>query len=731
MVELPRPVAHLRRRRRSVLGAAALAWCALAAGAVLPSSCANTGVTFDTSSSSSSAGGGATGGSGGAGGASTSTTSSSGATGGAGGAGGGPTPGTVRVLTNHNDNAHTGANLAETKLTTSNVDVDHFGRLFARPVDDQIYAQPLYVPNVVVPGKGQHNVVYVATMNDSLYAFDADDPAQNTPLWQVSFLDPAHGVVPVSHADVGGACGDYEDISGNIGILSTPVIDEASKTIYVVAKTKDNGGNQAYRLHALDITTGVERAGSPVAISASAPGTGGGSKGGTITFDPVSANQRCALTLANGLVYIAFASYCDTGPYHGWVLAYDAATLAQKAVYNDTPNGEEGGIWMSGQGPSADDDGNVYLISGNGDFDGNMPGGKNFGLSFLKLSPTLSVLDWFTPYNFAALNAGDLDLGSSGALLVPGTNLVVGGGKNGFVYVLDKANLGHWNAQSDAQIVQSFQATTAHVHGSVITWNIPGSQQIYVWGEDGYLESYRLQNGKFQPVGQSVMPAPDGMPGGMLSLSGNGVTPGTGIVWATHPLSGNANQAVRPGILQAFDASDVTHLLWDTQQNPARDDFGDFAKFCPPTVADGKVFLATFSGQLVVYGHGDFSGPCYNGVLDPGEAYVDCGGACGPCVEKQTTCAAPQAMSVGDTYTCDLAATRTITSVGLSVGCNDAETGSFTLTFDQPPAMTVNAACNTSFMVNDVASRHVTLGMVSGGGADTHISVQGLTVTHY
>jgi hypothetical protein len=635
------------------------------------------------------------------------------------------------VLTNHNDNAHTGANLAETALTTSSVDVDHFGMIFARSVDDQIYAQPLILPHVAIPGKGEHDVVYVATMSDSVYAFDADDPAANAPLWQVSFLDAASGVTPVYHADVGQACGAYNDISGNIGILSTPVIDPAAGTIYVVAKTKENQTAQVYRLHALDVATGAERPGSPVVISAAVPGTGDGSQGGVVAFNPVTANQRPALTLANGTVYVAFASYCDTPPYHGWVLAYDAQTLAQKAAYNDTPNGGEGGIWMSGQGVSVDDAGDLYLVSGNGTFDGNTAGGVDHGSSFMKLSPDLTLLDWFAPYNFDALNAADLDLGCSGALLVPGTNLSVNGAKDGNLYVLDRSDLGQWNGVDNSQIVQTISVTTAHVHGAPIVWPLPAGPLIYVWGEYGYLESYLLGGGQFAQVGQSLFPVPPGMPGAMLSLSANGTTAGSAIVWASHPLTGDANQAVRPGILQAFDADDLTKVLWDTQQNAGRDDFGNFAKFSPPTVANGKVYLATFSNVLAVYGLSTFTGPCYDGVQDDGEVGVDCGGACAPCIPRVFNCPIGGAMAVGDSFTCDLGSTRTIVGIGLSVGCNDGETGTFSFTFDQPPGTEFAVACDTSLMVDMAPSRHVVMTMLSGGGMDQNISVQYLTVTHY
>lgn len=700
----------------------------IACGSGKGETASSTGASSSTTSSTATGTGGSSSSASSSGASSSSTSSSS--TSGSGGTGGGA-PAAVSVLTNHNDNAHTGANTAETKLTAAGVDLDHFGMIFTRPVDDQIYAQPLILPAVTIPGKGTHDVVYVATVNDSVYAFDADDPAQSEPLWHASFIDPANGVTPVDHTDVGQACGDYEDISGNIGIIGTPVIDPATGTLYVVAKTKENGKAQVYRLHAIDVTTGAERAGSPVVLTATVPGTGDASQGGVLAFDPTTANQRAALTLANGTVYIAFSSYCDTGPYHGWVLAYDAQTLAQKAAYNDTPNGGEGGIWMSGQGVSVDESGNLYLVSGNGTFDGNMAGGVDYGSAVLKLSPSLALLDWFVPFNFAALNAADLDLGCSGALLVPGTNLSVNGGKDGNLYVLDRAGLGHWNSADNSQIVQTIHATDAHVHGAPIVWPLPAGPVMYVWGEDGYLQSYLLSGGKFASLGQSAKPVPTGMPGAMLSLSANGTVAGSAIVWASHPLVGDANQAVRPGVLEAFDAGDLTKVLWDSQQNGGRDGFGNFAKFCPPTVANGKVYMATFSNQLAVYGLSDFSGACYDGVQDPGETDVDCGGACAPCNPRVFTCLIGGSMAVGNTFTCDLGSTHTISTIGLSVGCNDGETGTFSFTFDLPPGIASAAAsCNASVMVGGTASRHVTVSMLTGGGGDQNISVQSLTITH-
>jgi hypothetical protein len=512
----------------------------------------------------------------------------------------------TNVTTHHNDSARTGAVLTETVLNTTNVNVSQFGKLFERAVDDEIYVQPLYVAGVNIPGIGVRNVVYVATNNDSVYAFDADTPSASAPLWRVNFTNPAAGIVPVSHNDVGQMCGTYNDFAGNIGIVATPALDPAAQTIYVVAKTKENG-NFVQRLHALDIRTGAERPNSPVVIQASVTGTGDGRDAqGNIAFNARTQNQRAGLLLDRGNVYIAFASHCDQGPYHGWVLGYDASSLQQTLVYNATPDGGLGGIWHSGGGIAADPDGFLYVITGNGSFNADS-GGRNYGTSFVKLNPLAlpRVADWFTPYNWSFLNGADEDL-MQNPLLVPGTNLVVGGGKEGVMYVLNRTNMGHLRSNDNNQIVQSFQASSAgRMNGSPVYWS--GSQYgpaIYLWAAGDPLKVFRLVSGRFQTPAsaQSTVLAPGGMPGGMLSLSANGTSTGTGIVWAALSRGGDANQSVQPGIVRAYDAGNVTRELWNSQQNATRDSLGNFSKFSPPTVANGKVYVASLSNKLVVYG---------------------------------------------------------------------------------------------------------------------------------
>jgi hypothetical protein len=511
--------------------------------------------------------------------------------------------GRPNVITQHNDNSRTGANLAETVLNTSTVNVNQFGKLFSRAVDGEIYAQPLYVSGVTI-GQTVHNVVYVATMNNSLYAFDADAASASAPLWQDNFGPP----VPV--ADVG----ELQDIDLVVGITSTPVIDTASSTLYCVAKTKE-GGSYVQRLHAVDISSGQERSGSPVIIDGSVPGTGDGSVALKVPFNPLRELNRPALLLSNGYVYIAFGSHGDQRPYHGWVFAYDATTLQQAGVFNDTPDGWGGGIWSSGQGLVEDGSGFVYFMTGNGTFNMNA-GGQSCSSCFVKVTaPFTGLVDWFAPYNQNDLNVNNFDLNSSGPLLLPRTNFIIGGGKEGKLYVLDRANMGHFQAGSNSQIVQELQITYGdHLHGSPIYWESPvHGPLVYVWYEETYLEAFKIVNGVFEnntdpntgllsPATQSTMRVPPGMPGGVLSLSANGSAAGSGIVWATTPYSGNAQPQTVAGIFRAFDASDLSVELWNSKQNAARDDSGDFAKFTPPTVANGKVYVATFSNQLLVYG---------------------------------------------------------------------------------------------------------------------------------
>jgi hypothetical protein len=408
------------------------------------------------------------------------------------------------------------------------------------------------------------------------------------------------------------------------------VIDLDSGTIYVVAFRKLASMQYEHRLYALDIRTGAEK--DNVKVEGTVNGTSPDNVGGVITFNSRKQLQRVSLLLQGGVVYLAFAGYADTDPYHGWIFGYDAATLDRRYIFNTTPdvdppgqsqpdaNDGEGGIWMSGQGIATDDQGDLYMVIGNGNFNANLAGGRNYGNGILRIRPypitsTLTVQTWFTPYNYVTLNSQDQDLGVSGALVMPGTNLVVAGSKEGKMYVVNRSSMGGLGSGNDNQIVQTFLATGAlgnHIHGSIVYWNSPGGQRIYMWGEKDRVRTFLFNTGtgKFGTTATSTGSTllPNGMPGGILSLSANNGTAGSGILWATHPI-GDANNATKPGVLRAYNAEDLTVELWNSTLNSARDNVGNFAKFNPPMVANGRVYIGNFStstsantDQLVVYG---------------------------------------------------------------------------------------------------------------------------------
>ena len=505
-----------------------------------------------------------------------------------------PTPSQIQVTTSRYNNSRTGANLNESALNRSNVNVSTFGKLFSYPVNGQIYAQPLYLPNVTIAG-AIHNTVYVSTMNDIVYAFDADHniPPSGGQLWSVDLTREVPGSTSVPITDIVGS--NPAGIQGNLGIEGTPVIDPSSLTMYLVARTKENG-TYVQRLHALDVISGNEKFGGPVQIVATVNGTGEESSGGKLAFDPKMEMQRPALTLTNGSIVIAWGSHEDQDPWHGWIMYYDAHTLRQTAVFVTTPNGKQGAIWQSGRGPAVDADGYVYVASGNGDWNGV----DAFGDSILKLSPTGILQDYFTPADQQTLDGEDGDFGASGPILIPGTNLIIQGDKEGIFYLLNATNMGK-DQNGNVGAVQLLDACPYRIMSGPVYWDWSGTGMLYHWGEGDSLKAFRF-NG--QTFGTSpTMTGVEGAngEGAILTLSANGATTGTGIVWANMPLSDPGKQIV-PGILRAFDASNITSELWNSQQNPARDDIGNFAKFNPPVVANGKVYVPTFSNQLVVFG---------------------------------------------------------------------------------------------------------------------------------
>src|SRR5438132_7153283 len=496
----------------------------------------------------------------------------------------------------HNDNARTGQNVKEIILTPQNVNTANFGKLFSVLIDGAGYAQPLYMPNVPVPVLGTHNVVYVATEHDSVYAFDADH--SGLPLWQENFIDPANGITTLSTADV--SC---ISLRPEIGITGTPVIDPANGTLYVVARTKENG-TFVQRLHALDVGTGAEKFGGPVLIQATVNGTGAGSLNGKVSFNPQSENQRPALLLQNGLVYIALASLCDVDPYHGWVVAYDAQNLNQMAVWTATANGTEGGIWASGAGPAGDGS-SVLFATGNGSF--NVASG-NYGSSVVKLGPaitgTFAVSDYFTPFNYASLNAGDVDLGGGRVLLLDQPfgspqHLLFLCGKEGRIYVIDRDNMGHFDTTTD-HVLQSIPGANPGAWNSPASWN----RTLYLGGASEQNIADRVKAYSIDPVSGMLSTPPSSQtsvtflyPAPTPSISANGTS--NGIMWVLQESTylNNTGQAV----LLAFDATNLANLLYSSNQNATRDAAGLSVKFSVPTVVNGKVYVAG-RNQLTVFG---------------------------------------------------------------------------------------------------------------------------------
>jgi hypothetical protein len=513
------------------------------------------------------------------------------------GAGIGPLAG---VLTQRYDNSRTGENAQEVFLKPANVNSSQFGKLFSLPVDGQVYAQPLYMENVSIPAQGVRNVVFVATEHDSVYAFDADG-LSTTPLWHVSFVNPSAGVTTVPSQDVGS-----NDLSPEIGITSTPVIDPGSGTLYVTAKTKELQDpsctsncayNYFHRLHALDITTGAEKLGGPVVISASVPGTGYDSVNGTITFGALRHLQRPSLLLLNGIVYIGFGSHGDVDPYHGWLMAYSATTLQQIAVFNVTPNGEEGAIWQGGGGISADAAGNLYIVTANGTFDATT-GGIDYGDSVLKLqmqSGQFQVQDYFTPANEASLASADNDFGSGPALILPDQpgpypHLLATAGKDERLFILNRDSLGHQQA-GDAGAVQVIQNFAGQLFAGGTYWN----GNLYIQAMDDFLQQFPLENGMAQSPTLAALQT--GFPNVVPSVSANGIS--NAILWA---VQSDAYSTGGPAVLHAFDATNVANELYNSSQAPnLRDQAGPAVKFVVPTVANGKVYVGT-DGEVDVYG---------------------------------------------------------------------------------------------------------------------------------
>jgi hypothetical protein len=518
------------------------------------------------------------------------------------------------VITQHNDVGRSGQNLNETILTPANVGPTTFGKLFSYSVDGQMYAQPLYVPNVSIQGQGTHNVIYVETQNDSLYAFDADGLSP-TALFQVSFINPAAGITAVPCKTDGNTditCGVYPIY----GINSTPVIDLTTNTMYLVTRT-DNNGTYYQTLHAIDITSGKEKLGGPVNISGSVAGTGAGSKKGVVAWDPLRDVQRAGLLELNGIIYIGWA-----GAAHGWIMGYNAISLKRTAIFNTTPNAQLGGVWAAGNGLVADAAGNIYAAVGDATFDANT-GGSDYGDSLLQLNGDLQVLSYFTPNNESCRALNDLDLGSAGPMLLPNNELLIAG-KGGApcdsnpvasrMYLLNTSDLGGYNATTDQDLEEVIGSDLGY-WSSPAYWQGAAGEYVYSAGVNkpgvgDYLKLFSVTGGLLSttPTFQST----DTYPAGATpSVSSNGST--NGIVWTIkRPEAIGVQPGVGAAELYAYDATDLNPLYNSAEalsDKVARDRGGCANKFAVPTIANGKVYVGT-QNELDVFGLlGTSSGP--------------------------------------------------------------------------------------------------------------------------
>jgi hypothetical protein len=528
----------------------------------------------------------------------------------------------VSVPTFHDDNTRWGANTNETVLTPANVNTNGFGKIFSYGVDGYVYAQPLVMSGISIPGSGSHNVVYVATEHNSVYAFDADSNsgANAAPLWQTNLVPAGETTVP--NGDV-----NTSDIVQEIGITSTPVIDPVTETIYVEVKTKAVvSGNNHYRhrLHALDITTGAEKYGGPVIIAdtiyqnsaytyvsgPSVPGTGDGSVGGTVSFNALRQMNRMALGLVNGVVYLGFASHGDNGPYHGWLLGYNATNLSQTiSLYNSTPNGGLGGFWQGGGGLTLDASNNFYLMTGNGAFNataGTINASNNFGMSVLKFSATngpARLVDYFSPDDESTESQNDEDLGSGAAIILADSagssthrRLLAAAGKQGNIYLLDRDNLGHFNSANNSQIVQEMDGAIGSNDGTPAFWN----NTIYYIGLDDNLKAFSITNAV---IASNPVRSPN-----QFSSDKNSSTPSVssagssnGIVWA---IDVGAYASSGQEVLYAYNATNVSLELYSSSL--LRDNAGPAVKFITPTVANGKVYVGA-ENALSVFGLASFA----------------------------------------------------------------------------------------------------------------------------
>ena len=518
-----------------------------------------------------------------------------------------PTP--VTVATWRYDLTHAGENTNETALTLANVNVNSFGKLFGLQVDGNVYAQPLYIPGLQMSDGNVHNVLFVATENDSIYAFDADSNGGSNakPIWQITLLDAAHGAKAGATPQAPTSTGE-NDIGPVIGITGTPVINPATNTMYVVGATEE-GGAYFIRLHAINILTGAEQANSPAAVKATVTGAGNGSSGGKLSFSPLWENQRPALNYYNGYVYVGFAAHGDLGPWHGWLFAYNGTTLAQTSVVCLSPNGIGSGIWASGAGMPIDDDatgGRMFVVTGNGThttypkfpYTGSLGMGESV-IDFNLANGGLTTTDEFTSFNYSKLNTSDLDLGSGGILMVPDQqgddpHVLVQAGKEGRIIVLNRDNLGGY-APGGTSNTNALQDISGQIQG---LWSTPAywNGNVYIWAATDVAKAFKLNDGVLgsEPFSQASVTSE--FPGASFTISSNGTQ--DGIAWAVRSDQVKTNG---PNVLYAWDANDLTNTIYESDTNPQRDAGGIANRFTIPVVTNGKVYVSG-NKQVAVYG---------------------------------------------------------------------------------------------------------------------------------
>jgi len=651
----------------------------------------------------------------------------------------------TNVTTWRYDIGRTGQNLNETVLMTTNVNSTNFGKLFAYSVDGYVYAQPLYLAAVNIGGSTR-SVVLVATEHDSVYAFDA---AQNQQLWKASLIDTAHGAAggatTVASADIG-----TNDIVPEVGITSTPVIDPVTGTLYVVSKSKESGA-YIQRLHALDVSTGNEKSGSPVVIQGSVAGGGIGSVGGNVAFQSQWELNRVGLLLLNGYVYVAFGAHGDNGPYHGWVFAFNAANLQQTAIYNSSPGGKGNGIWESGAGLAADTvNGVSRLLFSTGNFfsSGNLgpnptppyTNNQDYSNAVVRLESNnggLQVADEWTPFDQDQLSAADTDQGSGGVLILPdqpGAHLheLVQVGKNGRIEVIDRDNLGGFNTSVN-NIAQEIGGKISGLWSTPAYWN----GNVYFWGNGDVLKQFSLTNGQLSASPVATAAINSTFPGASPVISSNGTS--GGILWA---IRSDAYNSGGPSVLYAFDATNVATQLYNSSQNSARDAAGKAVKFAVPIVANGKVYVGA-QGEVDVYGALGSAPPTVPtptfapapGVYSSTQSVTLADSLAGAAIYYTTNGTPPSTSSTRYSGAISVGATTTIQALAAAAGYSNSSVVNGTYTIGTAPtinfsngfASVAGLTLNGSAVNSNDSRLQLTTGAVSQAGsafANIRVNVQ-------